>query len=179
MSLRELLPGMNPRDHALLTAVLAICFLPPIPLPGISTVCGCVIVIAGVRMTWGLPPWIPRRWRERPLPGRSLVRVFWSMAAVMLKLEVMIRPRGRLISAHPWTLKANGLAIALCGLLIGGPLPPGSNPPPAFALLLLSIGTLEEDLLFLGLGYGALAGTLVLFARLGAMGWSGLRALLA
>jgi len=177
LTFAELLPGAAPRDQALLTAVLSIGFCHPIPLPGLSTVCGLIIAAAGARMAWGLGPWVPRRWRARPLPGRRLEKVFAAGAALMRRCERVVKPRGRWLSAHPWTQRASGGAIALCGLLLAAPAPPGTALPPAAAILLLSVGTLEEDLLFLAAGYVALALNILFFGAIFWMGWSGLRAL--
>ena len=178
LTLAELLPGAAPRDQALLTAVLSVGFCHPIPLPGLSTVCGLIIAAAGARMAWGLGPWLPRRWHGRPLPGRRLEKVFATGARLMRRCERVTKPRGLWLSAQPWTQRANGGAIALCGLLLAAPAPPGTNIPPAAAILLLSIGTLEEDLLVLAAGYLALAFNLVFFGAIVWLGWDGVKALL-
>jgi hypothetical protein len=173
-----LLPGISPRDQALLTAVLSVAFCHPIPLPGLSTACGLIIAIAGCRMALGLGPWIPQRWRNRPLPGRRLAEVFAFGARIMRRCEWVIRPRGRWLSTHPWTQRASGGAIALCGLLLAAPAPPGTAMPPAIAVLLLSVGALEADVLFLASGYAALALNMVLFGAIARLGWGGVKAFL-
>jgi hypothetical protein len=177
VTLGQLLPGLAPRDQALLTAVLSVGFCHPIPLPGLSTLCGLIIAVAGGRMALGQGPWVPQRWRQRPLPGARLAEVFAVGAALMRRCETLIRPRGRWLSTHPWVQRASGGAIATCGLLLAAPAPPGTAMPPALAILLLSVGILEEDLLFLAAGYVALALNLVFFAALLRLGWGGVKAL--
>lgn len=178
VSLRRLLPAMSPRDHALLTLFISVCFLHPIPMPGLSTMLGLLILLAGSRMSLGLGPYIPRRWLDRPLPAQALRRIFSSAETLMKRLERVIRPRGRALASSAWLGRVNGAAIASCGLLIMIPLPPPTNFPPATALLLLSTGVLEEDALFLALGYLALAGNFLLFGYILTFGYDGLRALL-
>jgi len=178
MTLGELLPGLAPRDQALLTAALSVCFCHPVPLPGLSTLCGLVIALAGGRMALGLNPWVPRRWRGRPLPARRLEKVFAAGARLMRKSEWLIKPRGVRLCAHPWTQRASGGAITLCGLLLAAPAPPGTAMPPAAAILLISVGTLESDALFLAAGYAALALNIALFGAMGAAAWRGARMLL-
>ncbi|MDD5655876.1 MAG: exopolysaccharide biosynthesis protein [Elusimicrobia bacterium] len=178
MRLRELLPGLQPRDQALLTATLSICFMHPVPMPGVSTVFGLAIAAIGARMALGLGPWIPGRWLDRDFPGPGLQRVFRAGSGVVRRLERFIKPRGLFISAHPWVLRLNGAAIAVCGLLLAMPAPPGTNFPPAAALFLLSIGTLEADALWLAAGYGALALNALFFGALLGLGWGGVKALL-
>ncbi|MCX5796773.1 MAG: exopolysaccharide biosynthesis protein [Elusimicrobia bacterium] len=178
LTVGKLLPGLAPRDQALFTAILSVGFLHPIPLPGVSTVFGLVIASAGCRMALGLGPWIPQRWHNRHIPGHQMARVFAAGAALMRRCERVVKPRGLWLSAHPWTQRASGCAIAFCGLLLGAPLPPGTNFPPATAILLLSIGTAEEDLLFLAAGYLALAFNILFFGAILVLGWDGVKALL-
>lgn len=179
VTLRLLLPGLTPRDHGLCTLFISLCFLHPFPMVGISTILGAVIMIAGGRMAWGLGPWIPKRFLDRPLPGRLLAKVLSLAAQAMSKLERLTRPRGLIFARHAWVWRLNGMAVAACGLLIALPLPPPTNFPPALALLLLSIGILEEDSLFLGLGYLAFVLNVLLFGAIAVLGVSGVRALLA
>jgi hypothetical protein len=177
VTLRDLLPSMSPRDQALSTLILSSCFMHPIPLPGVSNLCGLVIAWVGSRMALRLAPWVPARWQDRPIPGPSLERVFLAGARIMRMLEKVARPRGRAVSAHPWTLVLSGSAIAVCGLCIAAPLPPGTNVPPAAAAVLLSIGILEHDLLFLAAGGAAFGLNLVFFAAVIKLGVGGVAAL--
>jgi hypothetical protein len=162
---RGLLRGTTPRDHALLTLFLSLCFLHPFPMFGISTVLGAMIFLAGARMSLGMGPWVPKRWRDRPLPGETLAKVFGVAARGMRRLETVAHPRGAWVG-HPWVLRLNGAGTALCGLLIMVPLPPPTNFPPALALLLLSMGVLKSDALWLTAGYFALAANVAFFTAL-------------
>lgn len=176
---RTLLPLMSPRDHALLTLFLAACFMHPVPMPGISWVLGALIAIAGSRMAAGKDPWIPKRWIDRPLPARALERIFSGSASVATRLEKFVRPRGRGVVGHAWARIATGAAMAACGVLIVVPLPPPTNFPPATALLLLSLGVLEEDGVVWGIGWLFFALNLAFFAAIFFLGWSGVKSLLA
>jgi hypothetical protein len=178
LTVGELVPGSDPRDQAFLTAILSVGFLHPIPLPGLSIIFGLIIAAAGARMARGLGPWVPERWRDRLLPGRRLEKVFAVGAALMRRCERVVKPRGLWFFVRPWAQRVNGWAIAFCGLLLAAPAPPGTNFPPAVAILLLSVGTLEEDLLFLAAGYAALALNIIFFGAIVWLGWGGVRALL-
>lgn len=177
VTFRTLLPGLDSRDHALLTLFLALCFMHPFPIPGLSQILGLLIVIAGARMTQGLGPWIPERWLDHGLPGKALGKVLGFSGRQLKRVEVLIRPRGRFLTSHPWVRRLNGAAIVACGLLILLPLPPPTNFPPATALLLLSIGVLEDDAVLLGLGYAVLLATTVFFGALFVLGMAGVKSL--
>lgn len=179
LTVGELLPGLAPRDQALLTAVLAVGFMHPIPLPGLSTFFGLIVAIAGTRIACGLGPWLPARWHGRRLPGRKLGHVFTVGAAFMRRFEHLIKPRGRWLSAHPLTERLSGGAIAFCGLLLALPALPGTNFAPSIPILLLSVGILEEDLLMLAAGYVGVVLNILLFGGLALLGWEGVSALLS
>lgn len=158
VTFRKLLGDMTPRDQALLTLVLSAAFLHPIPMLGTTMPLGVVILLTGARMALGKGPWIPRRWVDHPLPAKLFHAVFHGFAAVMRRVEKVVRPRGRFLAAHPWMRRANGAGLALVGLLVLMPYPPPTNFPPALAGFALSVGILEDDILFIALGWlGALA----------------------
>lgn len=173
VTFKVLMGEMRPRDHALLTLVLSAAFLHPVPTMGLSVPLGLVIVSAGVRMALGKGPWVPARWRERPMPARFFRTVFRAFAAVMRPVERLIRPRGKGFAALTWVRRANGVGLALAGSLIIIPLPPPTNFPPALAGFVLSAGVLEDDLLFIGLGWGLLALNALLFGAIAVYGLDG------
>ena len=176
VSLRVLLGNMTPRDQAVLTLVLSAAFLHPVPMPGISTLFGMVIAVCGWRISLGKGPWIPKRWLERELPARFLGKVFEFFAGAFNPVERLVRPRGRWLAAHPGMRRANGLALALMGILIVVPLPPPTNFPPAIGGVLLSAGVLEDDLLVIGLGWVGVALNVLIFGAIAIYGWEGVQA---
>ena len=165
VTFRSLLGAMSAREHALLTLFLGLCFLHPFPMPGVSTIIGAVIVVAGARMACGLGPWIPERWRDRALPADALAGVLGRAASIVSRLE-----RG----AHgptPWmenrgVRTLNGALTGVCGALIMLPLPPPTNFPPALALVVLSLAILRQRPLLLAAGYLAVLGNAALFGAL-------------
>jgi hypothetical protein len=175
---RTLLRLTGPRDHALVTLLLGACFMHPIPMPGLSWILGVIITIAGTRMALDLGPWIPARFLDRPLPARALETVFAAAARAAARIERLVHPRGRSHVSHPWARAATGAAAAACGLLILVPLPPPTNFPPATALILLSLGYLEEDAAVWWLGWFFFALNIAFFAAIAVLGWSGVKALL-
>ncbi|MBI4404334.1 MAG: exopolysaccharide biosynthesis protein [Deltaproteobacteria bacterium] len=177
VTLRSLTKAMGTRGHALLSLFLGFPFLFPIPLPGLSIFFGACIVVTGALMAMGKPLWFPKSWMERPLSANLLRKVFQGGEKMMLRLEVWIKPRGAFIHAYPWIKALHGSMFAVCGALLALPLPPGTNFPPALAILLLAIGSLEEDGAFLFLGYIAFIINIALFTVLPFLGIQGIRAL--
>lgn len=93
----------------------------------------------------------------------------------MLRLEKLVRPRGVAIAGHVNTIRASGIMIAILGFLLSLPYPPGTNWPPAFAIILFSVGLLEEDTLFIAAGIVAFLLNLVLFTAVTFYGIQGFR----
>jgi len=179
VTLRALVPGLGPRDHGLLLLLVAICFMHPFPMPGISWGLGALVVVSGVRMARGRGLWLPESILDRPVPASPLSKLFGWAAAFFRKTEALIRPRGRWLAEHRWAVRVTGGAIFVCGLMLLIPIPPPTNYPPATALLLLSLGLLESDLVFLALGHAATAAGVAFFAWIAVVGVSGLHALIA
>lgn len=178
VTLRGLTDTMGARGHALVALMLGLPFLLPIPLPGLSVFFGICIAIAGTRMALGLGVWFPKRWIDRPLSPKLLHRVFRAGGRLMRRLERWIRPRGAFFHAYPWVRPVTGFMIAGCGLFLALPFPPGTNFPPGIAILLLSTGSLEEDGIFLALGYLAFLFNVAFFTLLPILGFKGVTALL-
>lgn len=168
---------LRERGHALITLFFCFPFMLPVPVPGLSVLFGAVICYAGVRMMLGLKPWLPRRWLKRPLPINILIPVLKASEKVLARVEKIVKPRGKFFAHHPWSHAVSAGMIAFCGLLLALPLPPGTNFPPGLCVVFLSIGLLEEDGLFLALGWLAFAVNLAFFAGLFLLGMEGVKRL--
>jgi hypothetical protein len=167
---RTLVDELATRGHAFLSLVLSLLFFVPVVIPGLSVVAGAVILIAGLRMASGRPVWLPRRLLLRPVRGETMARLFERAERLARKMERIIRPRGRFMARNPTLHRFNGIVIALGGFLLLLPLPPGTNPPPAFGVALVSIGVLEQDGLFVASGYAVLALLALLFTLAAVVG---------
>lgn len=178
ISLHTLILSMTSRSHAVLTLFFALPFLLPIPLPGLSVLFGMIIFMAGIAMALNKKPWLPKRLLSKEVSSSVFEKVFERGIKISQRLEKVVRPRGSFLMRHPGMRPMSGFIIAVCGLLLALPLPPGTNFPPATAILLLSIGSLEEDALFMILGYIAFAINIAFFALITVFGINGIKMLL-
>ena len=179
VTLRALLGEMGPRDHALLTLMLSAAFLHPIPMPGVSQLLGLTILYAGSRMARGLGPRFPKKYLDRPLAAKFFAVVFGAFARLTGLFEHLVRPRGKFLAAHPGTRRFNGGCLCVIGGLILLPLPPPTNFPPAMAGFVLSAGIMEDDMLFVALGWLLLILNFFFFGAIAVYGLDGVKAVLA
>ncbi len=179
LSLGAILVHLEHRGHALFTLFLAGPFLLPLPLPGLSVPFGLLIVLFAVALGWNSRPLLPKAWLRREIPQKTLLRFSLIASRFFARFERLFKPRltgliefraGRFLIA---------LMIAICGLLLALPLPPGTNAPPAVAIACLSIGFLERDGIIIALGYILFFLNIVFFALLGIYGMKGVNMLLA
>ncbi|MEK6705215.1 MAG: exopolysaccharide biosynthesis protein [Bdellovibrionota bacterium] len=173
--LHELLDSLTSRSHALLTLIFALPFLLPLPLPGLSIFFGLIIALAGGAIAAGKKPWLPKIFLQKKVSGHLLGKVIDQGEKASKLLEKIVRPRGTFLLRHPWFRKFNGLVMAICGIFLSLPLPPGTNFPPALAVVLLSVGSLEEDIVILVIGHSMFVLNLLLFGTILFLGVTELR----
>lgn len=148
-TLGAVLAATRGRGFGLLLVLIALPFISPIPLPGLSTPFGLVVVIIGARLAWGKRPWLPDRLLRRELPPRLVRRLLAAGQVVVGWLEMLSRPRLDFLHEQKAYRRIAGGLITLSGLLLLAPLPvPFTNMLPALTVILLSAGAVERDGLF-------------------------------
>lgn len=154
VTLREVLGLLHGRGYVLLIMLLALPFCSPVPLPGLSTPFGLIIVIVGVRLALGAKPWLPARLLDTRLPPKLFARVFAVTRKIILGFERLLRPRMLWVTGSPRWLQLHAVPVVMCGLMLLLPLPvPFSNALPAWGIMLIAGGLLERDGAFIIAGY--------------------------
>jgi hypothetical protein len=179
VTLREVMSVLHGRGYVLLVMLLALPFSTPIPLPGLSTPFGMVIMLIGVRLALGQKPWLPQRLLDTQLSPRLFVKVFAAARKILRGFEYFLRPRLLWITGSPRVLQLHAVPIVLCSLLLLLPLPiPFSNIFPAFSILLLSAGLLERDGAFILAGHVGFLLSVAFFIFMGIAGKEGVEAVM-
>ncbi|MFH0980335.1 MAG: exopolysaccharide biosynthesis protein [Planctomycetota bacterium] len=180
--LRELLERLGEHGLLMTCLCLAMPFLVPVSIPGVSIAFGLVIVLIALGLATDRLPWLPQRLLGRRLPCVRLAVVLERAARLFFRIERFTRPRLLPLTSRSVVARLNGLALLVSGLMLMMPLGivPLTNTLPALAVVLLSTGIMQRDgFLVLG-GYLALLATLVYFAVLASGAWvagAGLRTL--
>jgi hypothetical protein len=165
LELRELVG----QDGLLLLAILlTLVFMVPVSIPGVSTVFGGGILLIGLCRLLNRPLWLPRALARRELPSARVGEALRKGALWLRRLE-------RVSRAHrlPWLAcgpaeRANSVALMAGAALLMAPFGfvPFSNTLPALAILLLAVGLLRRDGLYVLSGHVANLLTAVYFGAL-------------
>jgi hypothetical protein len=149
-----------------------------VPVPGLGTIFGMPLMLIGAQMALGrAAPWLPRAMGERGMETASFVRMVALAEPRLRKVEAILRPRLTFLFS-PLMERMIGVFVMLCSVSIMLPFP-GSNFPPAIALILISLAVMAEDgvVLLAGvlLGAAGLTYTTVFF---GGIAWAGISAMM-
>jgi len=165
--LSELLAATQGRGFDLLLLLLGVPFLTPVPLPGLSSLFGIVVLFIGARQTIGRRPWLPEKILHRQLPAPFIARLLAAAGRLVRWLEFLLRPRMDFLHQPGVYRRIAGTLIMLSGLLLLLPIPiPQTNTLPALTVVLLAAGAMERDGLFFLAGCAAFVVTLAWFGLL-------------
>lgn len=180
VTLRNLMIAIGEQGLLVLCAIATLPFLIPVSIPGVSTVFGAAIVLLGIAITVNRLPWLPKRILDRPLETAKLLPALRKGVSIVSRLETWVRPRALMLSSGPMA-RLNGIVLVFAALLLMAPfgLVPFSNTAPAVAILLLTMGMLQRDGLFVVLGYLGTVLTVVYFGVLLYAAWQAGGALLS
>lgn len=135
-------------------------------LPGLSILFGVPMLILAAQMVLGIrTPIFPDVIRRRTIRGATLHKGLDLAVAALEKIENTIRPRF-LFLTHPAVLRVHALAALVLALMVAVPVP-FLNLPPTVGVVLLSIGLLQRDGLFILGAYAFGLWSLWLYESLG------------
>lgn len=153
----------------ILTAFLAVSFMFPVSIPGVSTVFGAAILLIGICRLLGRNLWMPERMAQRLFSADKL-RTKLNLGIIWLhRLERVSRPHRMNCLASTVLMEImNNCAMITGAVLLMAPfgLIPFTNTLPALALLFLAIGMLQQDGLYILFGHLANLAAIVYFILL-------------
>lgn len=168
VTLREVIYTLQGRAYLLLVLLLALPFITPLPLPGLSTPFGLAILLIAARLSLGQKPWLSMKLQRKELPAGFLRKLFAVAERVLRFLEKFLRPRLTFVTDTPLLAQLHAVLMLAAALALLLPLPiPFTNSFPAWTILLLAAGLLERDGLFILAGYVVFAAGVLYFVFLG------------
>jgi hypothetical protein len=145
---------MKDKGLEMVILMIALPFCQPVPLLGLSTPFGFLLVALGFRLGIGWNAWIPSKLRCRQLP-QGFIRMMRKYAVPWaISIERWIKPRLLFLSKSRLVFGLHGLNIIALGLLLSLPLPiPFSNVVVAWPIVVLALGLIERDGLLILFAY--------------------------
>ena len=174
ITLRKLLERCGREGMLLVCAIACLPFLIPVSIPGVSTVFGAAIVLLSTALFLDRLPWLPQRILDKELDANKLKPVLHKGVGMVGKLDRWLQPRWSGLTTSPMQ-RVNSAVLVFGGLLLMAPLGliPFSNTVPAVGILLLTVGMMQRDGVFVLLGYLGHVLTVVYFGVLAYLAWVG------
>jgi hypothetical protein len=142
--LERLVDVLRERGNAVAIVLLAAPFI-FLPVPGVSTAFGVVMLGLSLGVMFSSKPWMPGFVRRREISPSLLTKITGGTRWVLGKTQRFVRPRMQWMT-HQRLHWLAGLSLVLCTIAFALPLPiPLNNAPPAIGLVLLALGLAERD----------------------------------
>ncbi len=153
VTLGEIAEQLKSKGLVFLALLAVLPFVQPIPIPGLSTLLGLVILLQGVALLSLRQPLLTRKMRATALPPDKVIAFVHGARKVFPLIGWLVRPRGARWVHHRGTHAVAGLALIFLSAILSLPLPiPSSNFLPAIGIFFICLGLLEDDLLLVCLG---------------------------
>ncbi|MDP1608463.1 MAG: exopolysaccharide biosynthesis protein [Chlamydiales bacterium] len=154
LSVAEILSLLSGKGRSLILIVLSIPFCQPIQIPGLSIPFGLAIAFIGLRIVFGKRIWLPKKLLAKKVSSSTFEKITDKTLILVRKLKSWIHPRLIGMCHSSFMEKVNGLIIFILGILLAFPLPiPLSNLTAAWSIFLVALGMLEDDGVFILIGY--------------------------
>ena len=166
MTFKDLLDITGGRGLFMSCMILTAPFLLPVDIPGSSIPFGSVIFLLGNGIIFKRPVLIPKRVMGYGISKKDMQSILKGISRVLTSLENRIlSPRFCSLTSGRRMEVINGVAVAFGGVLLVTPiLAPLGDFLPAYGILFVSLGNLENDGYLVLLGYTVLIGTAIYYA---------------
>lgn len=179
MTIGAILDVLAIRGHVLLLVFFSLPLCLPVGIPILTTVLGPLLAFVSCFLALGRPPWLPRRFRERAIPYESLERAVQRVLPITLRLEKHLRQRLLFLSEEGPVIRLHAIYIFVLALVVSIPLPIlFLNLIAALPILLLSLGLLKRDGVFIIASYITAVPCILVYGGLFLAGREGLQHIL-
>lgn len=168
VTLGELMKIMERRSFGAVILLLGLIAISPLTIvPGATWAVAAVTLLFSVQLMFGMrQPWLPKRLLDLKMPRDELEKLARGWRKMAHTADKLTAPRLRFLTRPPFVMGVAILCIVAAlitfplGLIPLGPVLPG------VAILLMGIGLTARDGVFLVLSTLAMAGSVMLLARL-------------
>lgn len=169
VTLHEIYEKIGDESLLFFTIFLALAFLVPVSIPGVSTVFGSAVLLIALTRLLNRKLWLPQRIARRAIASEKLIAVLNRALVWFRRIERISRPyRFHTIAREGKFGLINKLSKILAAVLLMAPFGfiPFSNTLPAIALIFLAVGVIQKDGVCIFLGHLSNVATIVYFLAL-------------
>lgn len=138
----------------ILSLISILPFMQPIPIPGLSSVLGLIVLLQGFGLMIWSKPLLTKRMKNLNITHERFEYIYKAalrFSSFTSKISAFKHPLTNTRGSHI----VCGFAIILSSAFLSLPLPiPFSNLIPALSIFLICVGLLEEDLILILMGLG-------------------------
>jgi len=154
VSLGDLTEAAGEGGFGLIFVLFALPMVVPVLPPGTAAAVGLLFAVLALQMLMGRrKPWLPSRWRTRPVSPKVKRLTLERGVPVLSRITRWSRPRWAAVTGGVGMRCAAVCAFAM-GIVMVMPIP-FMNTLPALAVLCIGVGLISRDGLFLAAGIGA------------------------
>ncbi len=161
LTLQEISQVLSQKTRPIFILFLSLPFCIFLPFPGFSIPFGLAIMFFSLRILLRKKTYLPKKFLRKKISSKILKKIAKKGIWLLKKSKHFLHPR------FSWFFKPLGYQISAAFLLLMGfflalPFPiPFTNVLPAWSIFLISLGLIEEDGLFVFLGF--VLGSLLIF----------------
>lgn len=167
IAIGEIFAMLAGRGYAALLILFSFPVCLPIQIPGFSIPIGLLLGFLGLRLAFAKHLWWPEWVLQKEISSTSLITIVDHLIAFFESKKMhFLHPRWPFLF-RPFFHRLNGILVFLLAAFLALPLPiPLTNLLSAFPILALGLGLLEDDGLFILIGYGLFLISAVMIAAL-------------
>lgn len=179
MTVGEIMDLLEVRGHALLLVFFSLPLCLPVGIPILTSLLGPLLAFVSFFLALGRRPWLPRRIRNRSIPHDKLEHLIERVQPMVTRLERHLHYRLLLLSEEGLPVRLHALYMMVLALVISIPLPIlFFNLVAAVPIVLLSLGLLKRDGVFIVAAYITAIPCVIMYTALAVVGIEGIRHLL-
>ena len=179
MAVGTMMDHLALRGHAFLLLFFSLPLCLPVGIPVLTTILGPVLVFVSFFLLRGRRTWLPRRMREHEVPFERMESMIRRINPLVLRIERHLYPRLLALSEPGLPVRVHAAYILALSLVVSLPMPIlFANLVAAVPILLLSLGLIKRDGLFIIAAYVAVIPCIALYGVLALLGFEGLQRLL-
>lgn len=167
MSVSKIFQILSKKGYEALFIILSLPFCLPITIPGFSTPFGLLLAFLALRFTFAQRLWWPEWVLKKSVSSQKVNLLVEKTIWITEHLKKVTHSRFLVLTQNPLLMRCHGITIFFLSLVLLLPLPiPFSNTLTALPICLFGIGLLEDDGLFIILGYFVALMCILFFATL-------------